>query len=62
MTRICHSCIISSITIFQIILQHYEKDIYNIIEFNKAPTEEFYKSVFIQLETIISQVKYFKIN
>lgn len=55
MSRQCHNCIISSITLFQIIIQRNEGTCY-IVEFNDAPTVEFFKSVFMQLETIISQV------
>lgn len=62
MTRMCHNCITSSITIFQIILQYYDKDIYNMISFSQIPNVEFYKSIFMQLETIVSQVRHLKIK
>lgn len=58
MSRLCQNCIIASITLFQIMIQYYEKDnIYNIVEFDETPTIEFLKSIFIKLETIISQVR-----
>lgn len=55
MSRLCHNCIISSITLFQIIIQRNESICY-LVEFNDAPTVEFFNTVFIRLETIISQV------
>lgn len=55
MSRQCHNCIISSITLFKTIIQHNE-GIYYMVGFNDAPTVEFFKSVFMRLETIISQV------
>lgn len=57
MSRLCHNCIIESIILFQIIIQYYEEDINNTDEFNETPTVDFLQSVFVQLETIISQVK-----
>lgn len=58
MSRLCHNCITESIILFQIIIQYYEENISNIDELNEAPTVDFFKSIFIQLETIISQVRY----
>lgn len=55
MSRQCHNCVISSIALFQIIIQRNE-GIFYIVGFNSAPTVDFLKSVFIQLEIIISQV------
>ncbi|CAI6349302.1 unnamed protein product [Macrosiphum euphorbiae] len=55
MTRLCQNCIISSITLFKIILQYFEEGICKSVEFNEAPTADFLRSIFMQLETIISQ-------
>jgi len=58
MSRLCQNCIISSITLFKIILQYYEEGICkSAVGFNEAPTVDFLKSIFMQLETIISQVR-----
>lgn len=57
MTRLCQNCIISSITLFKIILQYFEEGICKSVEFNEAPTADFLRSIFMQLETIISQVR-----
>lgn len=57
MSRLCENCIISSITLFKIILRYYEEDICKSGELNEAPTVDFLKSIFMQLETIISQVR-----
>lgn len=56
MSRLCHNCMLSSITLFQIVLKYYEEDTSTMVEFNKMPNVEFLKSVFMQLETIICQV------
>lgn len=57
MTRLCQNCIMSSITLFKIILQYFEEGICKSVEFNEAPTADFLRSIFMQLETIISQVR-----
>lgn len=58
MSRMCHNCITSSITLLQIVIQYYEEDNNcKIAEFNDSLTVEFLKSVFVRLETIISQVR-----
>lgn len=57
MSRLCHNCILSSITFFQFVLKYYEEDTSTTVEFNETLTVEFLKSVFMQLETIICQVK-----
>lgn len=57
MSRQCHNCIISSTQLFQIVLQQYEVDTCNIVKFNEAPTGDFLKSVFVRLQTILSEVK-----
>lgn len=58
MKRLCHNCIVSSITLFQIVMKYYDEDAANnIVEFNEVLTEEILKSIFLRLETIISQVK-----
>jgi len=56
MSRQCHNCMIASMTLFQIIIQYYE-DTNDRNHVNEAPTIEFLQSVFMQLETIISQVR-----
>jgi len=49
---------VSSITLFQIVMKYYDEDaINNIVEFNEVQTAEFLRSIFMRLETIISQVK-----
>jgi len=63
MTRQCQNCITSSITLFNIILQYFEEGIFcKSAEFNEAPTAEFLRSIFMQLETIISQVGNIQLN
>jgi len=47
----------SSITLFKIILQYFEEGVCKSVEFNEAPTADFLRSIFMQLETIISQVR-----
>lgn len=56
MSRHCYNCVIASITLFQIIIQYYE-DNENRICVNESLTTEFLQSVFMQLVTIIHQVK-----
>lgn len=58
MSRKCQNCIISSITLLQIIIHYYEKYINDTAEFNEILTVEFFRSVFVQLKTFISQVRY----
>lgn len=60
MSRLCHNCMLSSITLFQFVLKYYEED--TTVEFNETLNVEFLKSVFMQLETIICQVKTNLIN
>ncbi|XP_015364062.1 PREDICTED: uncharacterized protein LOC107161944 [Diuraphis noxia] len=56
MTRQCQNCVTSSMTLFSIILQYFEEGIFcKSVEFNEAPTADFLRSIFMQLETIISQ-------
>ncbi|VVC28023.1 Hypothetical protein CINCED_3A019811 [Cinara cedri] len=55
MSRLCHNCMLSSITLFQIVLKYCEEDISSTVEFNRILNVEFLKSIFIQLETIICQ-------
>jgi len=57
MTRLCQNCIISSITLFKIILKYYEEGICKSVEFTEAPSVDFLKTIFMQLKTIISQVR-----
>lgn len=58
MTRLCQNCIIASITLFQIVMNYYEEATINNItcEFNEIPTAECFKSIFMQLVTVIAQV------
>jgi len=57
MSRLSENCIISSIILFKIILQYYEEGICKSVEFTEAPSVDFLKTIFLQLETIISQVR-----
>lgn len=57
MSRLSENCIISSIILLKIILQYYEEGICKSIEFTEAPSVDFLKTIFLQLETIISQVR-----
>lgn len=58
MSRPCHNCIVSSITLFQIIIRFSEEHTRtNIVKLNDTPTVESLKSIFLQLETIISLVR-----
>uniref|UniRef100_A0A2S2PIK9 Uncharacterized protein n=1 Tax=Schizaphis graminum TaxID=13262 RepID=A0A2S2PIK9_SCHGA len=55
MTRLCQNCILSSITLFKIILKYYEEGICKLVELTEAPSVDFLKTIFMQLKTIISQ-------
>lgn len=57
MFRLSENCIISSIILFKIILQYYEEGICKSVEFTETPSVDFLKTIFLQLETIISQVR-----
>ncbi|XP_050435728.1 uncharacterized protein LOC126842684 [Adelges cooleyi] len=52
--RICHNCVVSSLTLFQIIIRSKEENERNFVELEEIHDVEFLKSVFFQLETIIS--------
>lgn len=58
MSRRCQNCITSSITLLQIIIHYNEKYTDETIEVKETLNVEFFKSIFIQLKTIISQVRY----